>query len=99
MIQIVEVEQQGLSDDVRDAFCLAAAERFLEGSVRDSFLGLLGPTTDRAQRISHSVFFSEPSIEPRDVVRLSRERGGVVVVPIGQKEADHQVFFAAWLSN
>ncbi len=101
MIQIVEVEQRGLTDIIRHAFCLAAAQRFLREQELLDFLSVLGLVTDDARRISRSVFFSDSFTTTRTVVQLSRERCGVVVVPIGQMDPETkvQLFYAAWLSN
>lgn len=100
MIQIVEVEQKSLNENIRDAFCLAAAARFLSGAARSEFETKLGLVSEDAYLLSHCVAFSDPITTPSIVVELSREMGGVVVVPIGQRdEHSKQLFYGAWLSN
>lgn len=100
MLQIVEVEQKGLNDAIRDAFCLAAAERFLDEDARVAFVAKLGQLSEDSHILATAVTFSDPLTTPAHVVELSREMGGVVVVPVGQKdEQNMQLFYGAWLSN
>jgi hypothetical protein len=100
-IQIVEVESQSITEDIRKAFSLAAAEKFLEGKKKKEFLRKLGDISESITYLAENVAFSPPYYNPSLVVAESRYRLGAVVVPthLSHPETGLQEYYAVYLTS
>jgi hypothetical protein len=99
-IQLVDVlDKERIPKAFKQAFLLAAAEKFLEGEERDKFITALGELEEPAHRLAQQVAFSEPMYKEDEVITLTTGYTGVVLVCSKLKEDGYQPLYGAWMPN